>query len=99
MGICDNTPGSYSCRCPPGYNLGTDGRTCQDVDECTTQHICQERNEICTNTRGSYRCTRVHCPPDYIIDTERKKLVFLIEFFVFIFKCIFQSMQKKITNV
>lgn len=29
IGICENTPGSYKCRCPDGYRLGADGRTCQ----------------------------------------------------------------------
>jgi len=26
--ICHNTPGSYSCSCQNGYNLASDGRTC-----------------------------------------------------------------------
>lgn len=29
MGLCQNTPGSYSCACPPGYVLGNDGRVCE----------------------------------------------------------------------
>lgn len=34
IGECVNIPGSFTCRCPPGYTLGPDGRSCQDVDEC-----------------------------------------------------------------
>ena len=29
VGICVNQPGSYSCQCPDGYHLGTNGHTCQ----------------------------------------------------------------------
>jgi fibulin 1/2 len=28
VGICVNTPGSYTCKCPEGYRMGSDGRTC-----------------------------------------------------------------------
>ena len=30
-GICENTPGSYACKCPAGYKLGTDNRTCKGI--------------------------------------------------------------------
>lgn len=29
VGECVNQPGSYSCQCPEGYRIGSDGRTCQ----------------------------------------------------------------------
>lgn len=32
---CINIPGSYQCICERGYRLGTDGVTCEDIDECT----------------------------------------------------------------
>ncbi|KAF5288361.1 hypothetical protein FQA39_LY15451 [Lamprigera yunnana] len=71
VGTCQNTPGSYSCRCPEGYRLGSDGRTCQDIDEC--QHnICRNVDDICINTRGSYKCHTITCPPNYIKDPEHK---------------------------
>ena len=39
---CFNTLGSYKCRCPPGFQLNRDGRTCRDVDECAAGgHVCQ----------------------------------------------------------
>ena len=31
IGTCGNTPGSYVCKCPYGYKLGSDGRTCQGI--------------------------------------------------------------------
>lgn len=29
MGSCINTPGSYKCQCPAGYEIQKDGRTCK----------------------------------------------------------------------
>lgn len=41
------------CRCRPGFRLKDDGRTCADVDECSTTFPCSQR---CINTHGSYKC-------------------------------------------
>ncbi|XP_054609309.1 fibulin-1-like isoform X2 [Dunckerocampus dactyliophorus] len=58
---CANTYGSYQCYCRRGYQLsGTDGKTCEDIDECalpTGGHVCSYR---CSNAPGSFYCT---CPP------------------------------------
>ena len=35
--MCQNTYGSYWCRCQPGYQLAADKRTCEDIDECEEQ--------------------------------------------------------------
>ncbi|XP_037732235.1 fibulin-1 isoform X1 [Drosophila subpulchrella] len=75
MGFCINTPGSYQCSCPRGYLLSADGNTCRDIDECATNSInqvCTGRNDICTNTRGSYKCTTINCPYGYAIDSDQK---------------------------
>lgn len=71
VGTCQNTPGSYTCKCPDGYRLGSDGRTCQDIDECH-QSVCRNPDDICINTRGSYKCHTITCPPNYIKDPEHK---------------------------
>uniref|UniRef100_A0A096LXY3 EGF-like domain-containing protein n=1 Tax=Poecilia formosa TaxID=48698 RepID=A0A096LXY3_POEFO len=41
------------CKCWPGFHLKDDGKTCVDVDECSTTLPCSQR---CINTYGSYRC-------------------------------------------
>lgn len=41
------------CRCRAGFRLKDDGRTCADVDECSTTFPCSQR---CINTHGSYKC-------------------------------------------
>ncbi|KAE8586229.1 hypothetical protein XENTR_v10021600 [Xenopus tropicalis] len=62
--LCANVPGSYSCTCNPGFILNTDGRSCQDVDECITDNPCVQ---TCMNTYGSYLC---RCEAGYELDED-----------------------------
>ncbi|KAG7230563.1 hypothetical protein INR49_025280 [Caranx melampygus] len=62
---CMNTPGSHRCLCPAGYRLMTNGKTCQDVDECLEQNIQCGTNRMCFNMRGSYQCIDTPCPSNY----------------------------------
>jgi hypothetical protein len=40
VGICVNQAGSYTCQCPEGYRIGTDGRTCQGIlKACITLRV------------------------------------------------------------
>ncbi|XP_041432232.1 uromodulin-like [Xenopus laevis] len=57
---CENTCGSYNCRCPVGYTRGA-GNTCVDIDECSRPDLnkCHPLAK-CINTNGSYIC---QCPP------------------------------------
>lgn len=53
------------CSCFPGFFLRADGRSCEDVNECLSAHVCQF-SERCLNTAGSYSCQRmITCPPGY----------------------------------
>ncbi|XP_049954285.1 fibulin-1-like isoform X2 [Schistocerca serialis cubense] len=72
VGFCTNEPGSYRCSCPSGYRLGADGRTCHDIDECLIGNVCHGPDDNCLNTRGSYQCNRIVCPPNFVRDTEHK---------------------------
>ncbi|XP_066463646.1 fibulin-5 [Eleutherodactylus coqui] len=62
--LCANVPGSYSCTCNPGFLLNSDGRSCQDMDECTTENPCVQS---CVNTYGSYLC---RCEPGYELEED-----------------------------
>lgn len=44
-----------------------------DIDECLGGNVCQTPNEVCLNTRGSYRCNSITCPPNFIKDPEHRK--------------------------
>ncbi|KAL2103917.1 hypothetical protein ACEWY4_000785 [Coilia grayii] len=49
---CENTPGSYQCSCTTGFRLTSDGKNCEDVNECLNNPCGQE----CANIYGSYQC-------------------------------------------
>ena len=53
---CINTVGSWKC-CLPGYQLGDDGETCTDIDECQSgpDSVCPQ-GQSCFNTLGSHVC-------------------------------------------
>jgi len=40
---CCNTPGSFTCSCPPGYQLTADGRHCQGEYSLYTSLCCNIR--------------------------------------------------------
>uniref|UniRef100_A0A0P6K8T2 Fibulin-7 isoform 1 n=1 Tax=Heterocephalus glaber TaxID=10181 RepID=A0A0P6K8T2_HETGA len=62
MHACVNTPGSYRCSCPSGYQTLADGKSCEDVDECAgLQQVCP-RGTMCINTRGGFQCVSPECP-------------------------------------
>ncbi|XP_067444511.1 fibulin-2 isoform X2 [Thunnus thynnus] len=60
---CTVVAGRAHCSCFPGFSLMTDGRMCEDVDECVTNtHSCRP-SERCVNTVGSFVCElQVTCP-------------------------------------
>ncbi|KAK4311029.1 hypothetical protein Pmani_017444 [Petrolisthes manimaculis] len=62
---CHNTYGSYMCLCPPGYRVNPNLRTCDDVNECSEQHVECGVDELCFNLRGSYKCVSAPCPAHY----------------------------------
>eukprot|EP00933_Yihiella_yeosuensis_P050154 TRINITY_DN47917_c0_g1_i1.p1 TRINITY_DN47917_c0_g1~~TRINITY_DN47917_c0_g1_i1.p1 ORF type:complete len:999 (-),score=202.24 TRINITY_DN47917_c0_g1_i1:250-3246(-) len=56
---CNNTEGSYTCACKPGYN--GNGLVCSSINECDAGHDCSP-NAACSDTVGSFSCT---CNPGY----------------------------------
>ncbi|XP_034538821.1 endosialin-like [Notolabrus celidotus] len=60
---CIETSRGVRCTCPPGYQMGPDGRRCSDVDECQQQPCPQ----LCVNTPGTFHCT---CHEGYQPDDE-----------------------------
>ncbi|XP_035660298.1 uncharacterized protein LOC118405005 [Branchiostoma floridae] len=56
---CRDTIGSFYCECPPGWRLGSDQRTCEDIDECSSDTLNDcSYNAVCNNTVGGFMC---HC--------------------------------------
>ncbi|XP_015758250.1 PREDICTED: mucin-like protein isoform X2 [Acropora digitifera] len=58
--------GQPKCACHKGYSLNADGRTCDDINECTThRHKC---SQICHNLDGSYTCS---CQPGFNLSPDQ----------------------------
>ena len=56
-GECDNTLGSYKCRCEEGYSVKSDEEPgCTDDDECLLGTFNCDANADCVNTQGGYEC-------------------------------------------
>lgn len=74
---CVNVAGSYQCACPEyGYTMSPNGRSCRDIDECTTgTHNCS-LSETCYNIQGGYRCLSFTCPQNYrrVSDTRCERM-------------------------
>lgn len=67
---CTSVGGRPQCSCFPGFSLTSDGRSCEDINECLSARACQ-LNERCVNTAGSYICQRpITCPPGYQINND-----------------------------
>lgn len=77
--FCENSAGSFQCTCPDGYELGSDERTCKDIDECTaysefdydedratTRSICSHE---CVNTDGAFICK---CPENHHLHSDKR---------------------------
>lgn len=63
---CVNTVGSYVCQCPSGYQLQSNGNSCEDTVECDDDNAgCQHG---CDNTDGSYACS---CFAGYSLSDDR----------------------------
>ncbi|XP_069002190.1 complement component C1q receptor-like [Embiotoca jacksoni] len=60
---CVETARGIRCTCPPGYQMGPDGRRCSDVDECQQQPCPQ----LCVNIPGTFHCS---CNQGYQPDDE-----------------------------
>uniref|UniRef100_A0A7E4UMX8 Fibulin-1 n=1 Tax=Panagrellus redivivus TaxID=6233 RepID=A0A7E4UMX8_PANRE len=83
-GRCVNNPCDHECNdrggedvecsCHDGYDLGSDGKSCIDIDECLTlAYDCLE-SQRCLNTPGSYKCIRtLTCGTGYALDSETEE--------------------------
>ena len=60
LGTCQNTAGGFQCSCPRGYEPDSSRKSCQDLDECGDEEMCQYG---CINLPGGYRC---ECPIGFI---------------------------------
>ena len=56
-GRCDNSIGSFNCRCEPGYSVKDgQGPGCTDDDECVMNSFQCDKSARCINLEGTYEC-------------------------------------------
>ncbi|XP_064604958.1 very low-density lipoprotein receptor-like isoform X2 [Liolophura sinensis] len=74
---CINLLKTVKCECNHGFELGKDGRSCEDINECEIHGVC---SQICTNKKGHYTCS---CQEGYALENgsfckaiERPSLIF-----------------------
>ena len=95
--LCINTPGSYRCDCPAGFELQYDQQSCADIDECARG--TSSCSQACINTHGSFRC---ECSFGYTLSPDSQTCVgkFLSNYFKVLRKeqiCKFSSHLAAIT--
>ena len=74
--ICNNNLGNYTCSCRRGFRMKSDGKTCQDINECLEQKPCDNKNGICRNVFGSYRCS---CKQGYKLLPDAKSCIGIVD--------------------
>ncbi|GCC21413.1 hypothetical protein chiPu_0019883 [Chiloscyllium punctatum] len=75
--LCHREQSAVVCSCFTGYQLMSDGRTCEDTNEC--EHLSQPCAEgfNCINTIGSYSCfqTIISCDRGYQASDDHTRCV------------------------
>ncbi|XP_070536212.1 low-density lipoprotein receptor-related protein 4-like [Ptychodera flava] len=66
MHKCTDLFPDVACSCHEGYTLSTNGKDCEDINECEQDGTC---SQICSNTVGSYKCS---CVKGYELKTNKK---------------------------
>ena len=54
---CNNNDGGYTCECSAGYQIGLDGVSCEDANECDLGTDDCLEGEACVNLVGEFACT------------------------------------------
>ncbi|OAD52717.1 Vitellogenin receptor [Eufriesea mexicana] len=62
--MCHKTPIGPVCGCKNGYQLSSDLKSCEDIDECR-DNIC---SQLCDNTNGSFICS---CHEGYVLRSDK----------------------------
>lgn len=67
--LCIATSKGHQCACKEGYQMGYDGRSCMDIDECflLNEQICSQR---CENSVPGFQC---FCTKGYRMRADKRR--------------------------
>lgn len=66
--VCTNLKIGYRCECSKqGFKLGSDNRSCHDIDECN--ELPGACSQFCNNTKGGFKCS---CSPGYVLEPNNR---------------------------
>ena len=73
---CFNFEGGFECSCNVGFDLVSNGRTCEDINECLSSPCSHN----CVNTPGNYSCD---CNGGYSLSADGMSCTGMTEMLIF----------------
>ena len=76
---CEDTIGSYVCKCRAGYEMDNELQECININECELPDTCSDyKGQVCEDLNPPY-FFECHCPKGYKKDPRKKECVKILD--------------------